>query len=62
MYLIDYAKAHLKITLSTNKQIGDFYTFFYILHVIFQLLIFLFHFLKILSKDKMHGFLKKEFI
>jgi len=23
LYLVDYAKAHLKISLSTNKQIGD---------------------------------------
>ena len=23
MYLVDYAKAHLKIPSSTNKQIGD---------------------------------------
>jgi len=23
LYLVDYAKAHLKIPLSTNKQIGD---------------------------------------
>jgi len=23
LYLVDYAKSHLKIPLSTNKQIGD---------------------------------------